>query len=614
MENLIKTGARKDKANAFRKWISKIAAPVLVVFPVPGENFFRSRGIYLIDYFDIATNPREANVLLVSGAVSEELAKKIAVVYLQMPRPRALVFAGTENVPILPEPDFQVDLNPDEIRKMKPDLIKKLKNAYRNDATAFQPGFVKKMMEEDDDDGGHEHHHHGHQHGGNGEEEENHEHAEHGHHDEDEHKKHHRHEDNHENHQREGHDHHSHGNEHKKQHQHEGNHEGHNHGDHESHEETEHNHEEHGGDDHESHEHGGHDHGGHDHGGHDHGSMGFMSMVEMTKDMPRATDGLAMERNNVWFGPFFPGLTGGLAFQFTIDGDTVVEIKAEKELFSKTVTPDKKLTPDQFLQEITNLNPLLPKTYRILGEQLLKKSAGQSSDMTSQQIVILEKERIVNHLNWLSTFAILIGNQWMEIETARQLRNFQNGNGSAGLKKFIAEIQGFKLLRNKLKSAGEIPEVLLHHTSGPIARAAGKKEDVRSLDENYISAGFESITLNENNAWGRLQLRLLEIEQSLDILQKLENETGKSQQTENYSFGESTFPELEGPAGIMKAELQSENGKFKKLTVTEASAIHMVLAEQLVKETELSDALVTIASLDINPFAVTAKCMKLQNK
>ena len=63
--------------------------------------------------------------------------------------------------------------------------------------------------------------------------------------------------------------------------------------------------------DHEHHEgmkeHGG-DSGGHDHM--DHGDMGFMSMVEMTKDLPRSSDDLPMEWVAAPFGPLFPGLPG----------------------------------------------------------------------------------------------------------------------------------------------------------------------------------------------------------------------------------------------------------------------------------------------------------------
>src|SRR5690606_25210509 len=71
------------------------------------------------------------------------------------------------------------------------------------------------------------------------------------------------------------------------------------------------------------------DHG--DHGGHgqaDHDDLGFMSMVEVTRDMPRSADGLPMDRIEVPFGPCFPGLPGGLLLTLTLDGDGVAKGKA----------------------------------------------------------------------------------------------------------------------------------------------------------------------------------------------------------------------------------------------------------------------------------------------
>ncbi|HEB57411.1 MAG TPA: NADH-quinone oxidoreductase subunit D, partial [Gammaproteobacteria bacterium] len=53
-----------------------------------------------------------------------------------------------------------------------------------------------------------------------------------------------------------------------------------------------------------------------------------MSMIDVTKDLPRSGDGLPMEWINAPFGPFFPGLPGGLLLTLTLDGDTVAESDA----------------------------------------------------------------------------------------------------------------------------------------------------------------------------------------------------------------------------------------------------------------------------------------------
>ncbi len=559
MQNLTKTSVRKGNFNFFRKWVSKLAAPVLVVFPVPGEEYFRAKGIYLNDFFDVAASPREANVLLAAAPLNEKLAQKIAVVYLQMPRPRAFILAGTGKDTPLPEPDFQISVQKPEIGKLKSDLIKHFQKPYREDADTFHPAFVKEMLKDKDEE---EHHHH---HG----EGENHENS---------------HQRGHQNENKEG-------KEKNGKHQsddggHENNHGGHNPGENGSGQQDEN-----GGD------------GGHDHGG----GMGFMSMVKMTKDMPRATDGLPMERNMAWFGPFFPGLPGGLAFQFTLDGDTVVKTEADRSLFCRDLSGFRDVSFKNLPEEISKLNPLHPLYYKILAEQL----TNPQKELNPQQIALLEKERIFSHLNWLANFAVLLGNHWIEKEAVRQMRNVQN-NVFANLHDFTQTILHFKYLKKKLQHTGEIPEVLLHHVSGPVARAADKSFDARSSQKNYQNAGFKPIVLNENNAWGRLKIRLLEILQSVEMLNKIEfqDDFEKHYNSETLPLAAFSAVELEGPAGIISAEMKTRNEKLQELKINEASAVHAVLAEEIVKEMELSDALITIASLDINPFAVAGFSFK----
>ena len=51
-------------------------------------------------------------------------------------------------------------------------------------------------------------------------------------------------------------------------------------------------------------------------------------MIEVTKDLPRSADGLAMDWLEVPFGPVFSGLPGGLKLTLTLDGDGVTEGQA----------------------------------------------------------------------------------------------------------------------------------------------------------------------------------------------------------------------------------------------------------------------------------------------
>ncbi len=140
-------------------------------------------------------------------------------------------------------------------------------------------------------------------------------------------------------------------------------------------------HHEHGHMEHEGEEHGSSDEGEEDQGEHegrgDHGGEGFMSMIEMTKDLPRSSDGLQMEWVQAPFGPLFPGLPGGLALMFTLDGDTVAGAEAASELGGR-----ERLTGsiEGFADRMARLDPHAPVAYRLLARKAFEDAAGASAD------------------------------------------------------------------------------------------------------------------------------------------------------------------------------------------------------------------------------------------
>ena len=121
------------------------------------------------------------------------------------------------------------------------------------------------------------------------------------------------------------------------------------------------------------HDHSGHGHGDHDHGDHDHGSSGFMSMVEVTKDLPRSADGLAMDWLEVPFGPCFPGLPGGLRLTLTLDGDGVTEGQATSLVAMGT--PSEEVAVETFIERLAAATPLAPVSYRLLACRAIEQAA-----------------------------------------------------------------------------------------------------------------------------------------------------------------------------------------------------------------------------------------------
>jgi len=169
------------------------------------------------------------------------------------------------------------------------------------------------------------------------------------------------------------------------------------------------------------------------------------------------------------------------------------------------------------------------------------------------------------------------------------------------------KIQHFKYLKKKL-CIGSIPSSLLHHTSGPVARAAGITKDLRAEEENYQKLDFAMITLNENNAWGRLKMRLLEIEQSIELIRRIEKENKTISNP-----GSAAVPDgvaalaLETTGGVTEISIEVKQGKVEQLQLQPVANINLSIATKAVSHMELSDALHTIHSLDINPYEIIIK-------
>lgn len=118
--------------------------------------------------------------------------------------------------------------------------------------------------------------------------------------------------------------------------------------------------------------------GEHDHMDHD--DMDFMSMVEMTKDLPRSGDGLAMEWVEVPFGPLFLGLPGGLSLRLTLDGDTVAEAEAGSAVGSWDSFEQP--TAGSLADRLAALDPLSPVAYRVLALRAVENAARTGPDLS----------------------------------------------------------------------------------------------------------------------------------------------------------------------------------------------------------------------------------------
>jgi len=625
------TGARQRQGRftVLQKWVSRALAGNLSCLIVPGPEVALSHGLDVTAAgMRITATPRDASVLLIIGELSEKMNEAVAVLYAQMPRPRAIVILGGQPPSTLPDADFSAGVSQagliDAVDWLKRALAKGAFSDSPEDFDAAvlharidyvcpmhpevvqnEPGSCPKCgmdlvareagesAPEHDHDHGHDHcehrhHEHEHQHHDHAQQHEHHEHEHHHGHCHEHHDSHEHDHEQHEGHQHSHENHHDHG--HKHQHdESDGDAEekdsGHDHSGHH-----------HGGHGHDSHEHGGHDHvghghSGHDHGGHDHGSSGFMSMVEVTKDLPRSADGLAMDWMEVPFGPVFPGLPGGLKLTLTLDGDGVTEGQATSLVGMINESEEgKEIDAETFIERLASAMPLASVSYRLLACLAIERASGLENDSATDHArdVALERERIASHLGWLAQLGRQLGFAWLTDRAATLQLEIRRASGkrlvelTPALQALAARLGRTPLLKSRLKGIGILPSGTAG-LSGPVARAADDAGD----------------------AWARLWRRLDEMTTSLDFIKA----TGEPElpALRNIGRGSGTGEAtVETPRGEARLSLELEHGQVKSYRLDTACSHHIGLVATLVEGRELGDALVAVGSLDLSPWEVIA--------
>jgi Ni,Fe-hydrogenase III large subunit len=629
--NATLSGARRARDSWLGRLVARAAARDLRAFVVPGPEVARASVLDLRSAgLGFSSTPRHADVLVVVGRVPEGLREAAAVAYAQMPRPRAVLAVGVEDVSPLPGPDVSVGLDQGELSSGVAGLRRLFtRGAFDPETESFEaaalrsrtqytcpmhpevvqnePGTCPKCgmdlipLETAESDEGNAHHGHG-----------GHDPGEHAHHEGMGHDK--RTSDD-EGQEHGGHSHHGDaGDEHHEaghtegsgeEHSHEGHGQAHGDGGSETREHGGHGRMNHG--EHEGHV--GHErmnHGGMGHGSMDHGDMGFMSMVEMTQGTPRSSDGLQMEWVEAPFGPLFPGLPGGLTLTFTLDGDTVAE--AETGSVSQVLTQEDLNGPvGAFVERLAGLDPLSPVSYRLLALRAVESAAGAgvNDDIALARVGALERERAASHLNWLAGFGHLIGYPWL----ANRAEDLHLGllradkEGDSGIREEVRRlarrVERTPLLRRKLAGIGMVPD--LAGAAGPLSRAGGKRADARTEEEPYRSLGFEPVVMEENDALARLRVRLAETEQSLGLAEKAGRASITDTTPEVGASGKGAAV-VETPRGAATLTVTLENGEVTAAELETPSARHIGLVEPVTEQRELADALVGVASLDLSPW------------
>jgi len=340
----------------------------------------------------------------------------------------------------------------------------------------------------------------------------------------------------------------------------------------------------------------------------------FMSMVDMTRDLPASPDGLRMEWIEVPFGPFFPGLPGGLGLTFTLDGDSVAAARAES-LVPGVLAPG--LPAAELADRLAAQGPLAPAALRELACRALEAAAGAAPppEWGAARAAALERARIASHLNWLAGLARQVGLVTLERRVAalhqrlRQADAADCARAAPALGALGARVRGTPLLRDRLAGIGQIDGRAAAEAGGPVARAAGHALDARADDPAYAALGFRVIagkdTCTGGDAWARLGQRLAEIDQSLDLIARAGTIAGAAPSADLLAELPSdghAMARVETPRGPTTLHLTLQGGTIAEARLTTPFARLAAQIGPMTAQKELAEALTAVASLDLDPW------------
>lgn len=559
-----------------RRWLARAGAQVLTAYVVPDLRTARTFGLDPVAAgLSVVATPRHAAVLVMVGEAPPGLADAAATAYAQMPSPRAILRVGQTPLPDpLPAPNVTSALSQDDLAAGVARLRERLERLERlspggssasdaaargaradevpasgagadaHDSTGATPAADRGGTDQQAPPAATEPDHTGHAVGNE-----------------------------------------QHGDDGTPDH---------------GHDDMDHGHHGHHGD------HG--DHGGMDHGDDMMGGGGFMSMVAMTKDLPRSPDGLPMERVDASFGPLFPGLPGGLALTFSLDGDAVADASIRPGVMARDLAEVWDGPAAGFAARFARLEPLTPATYELLAIRALERATGASSSVAGSWLTTVERERIISHLGWLSALGELLGDAWLAGQAAILQAAMVHVEDHSevvdqrpAIQRFLAALGRRPLLRRRLAGGVTLAEDQAATTCGPVARGAGIDADARRDDPAYRTLGFAPVVRAGGDALARFRVRCAEITQSLDLIAAAGADAAQGPAIAPAASGHGRAA-VETPRGKATLVITLDAGQVQVTRLDDPSTPHAALIPDLTRNLEIADALVAVASLDLSPW------------
>ncbi|MGH2695749.1 MAG: hypothetical protein ACRDIW_02025 [Actinomycetota bacterium] len=209
-------------------------------------------------------------------------------------------------------------------------------------------------------------------------------------------------------------------------------------------------------------------------------------MAEVAPDR----DGLRLDQVPLRVGPFLPPLPPGFVMELRLQGDVVQEAAVAPNAFA--AGPGASGLGARFARALTEPVP----------------------------IAALEVARTRSHLRWAADGLVALGLDALGQRVLRLAGSVGPGDGG-DVDRLGGLLRRAQVLGWATAGVGVIDErVLAGLGAGPVARASGLAEDLRSDDAEYRSLGFEPVVGRGGDARARWEQRLGEASQALALAER----------------------------------------------------------------------------------------------
>jgi len=173
------------------------------------------------------------------------------------------------------------------------------------------------------------------------------------------------------------------------------------------------------------------------------------------------------------------------------------------------------------------------------------------------------------------------------------------------IRKFEDEIKNKHVIKKRLENVGAISKSTAEEYGliGPNARASGINNDVRVFDpyDSYADVKFKSILMKKGDSMSRTLVRIKEVYESIKIInqciERLPDEEIPKFALTQFKEGEG-IGRAEAPRGELFYFVKVKNSLIERAKVKTPTFAYIKILERLIKDVEIGDVPVLIASTD----------------